>query len=168
MSKYEARIRTKFGEIVVKFDSVDELKSNTESLESEAVSDILSKRFESLIAKQVRQPKPGFEHIYQFTPSGAMEPVTLPDSKADKVAFVLFAYHPEPASVEQVAVSSGIKEVSSDYLTQASYKKYWSKTSEGKYLLSAEGLDWVTQKVIPKIKSKTGSQATEKAEPKPG
>jgi len=154
--------------MVVNFDSVDELKSNIESLDTEIASDILSKKFESILAKEVRLPKPGFEQIYRFTASGIVEPVILPDSKAEKVAFVLFAYHPEPASVEQVAMSSGIREVASDYLTQASYKRFWSKTSEGKYLLSAEGLDWVTQKVIPKVKGKIESQATEQAEPKSG
>ena len=168
MTRYEAKVKTKFGEIVVNFDSVDELKSNTESLDAEVASDILSKKFESIAVKQVRQPKPGFEQIYQFTPSGAVEAVILPDSKAEKVAFVLFAYHPEPASIEQVAMSSGIKAVASDYLNQSSYKKFWSKTSEGKYLLSAEGLDWVMEKIVPKVKERSGTQAPEADKTKTG
>jgi len=164
MAKYEARIKTKFGEIVVNFDSIDELKSSVDGLDVSSISELLSKKFESVIVREIRQPKPGFEGIYTFALSGLVEPIVLPDSKVEKVAFVLFAYHPEPASTEQVSLSSGIKDVSSDYLTHPNYKKFWSKTQDGKYVLSSEGLDWVVQKITPKLKAsiETGAKAPEK------
>jgi hypothetical protein len=164
MMKYEARVKTKFGEIVFNFDSLDELKSAVETIDIDAVSDILSKKIEPVVVREARQPKRGFEDIYQFTPSGLVEPIILPDSKAEKVAFVMFAYHPEPASTEQVAMSTGIKDVSSDYLTHTNYKKFWTRTTDGKYLLTAEGLDWVIEKIVPKVKpvAEPKAQASEK------
>lgn len=146
-------IKTKFGKIIINFDSLDELKSNIESLDINTVSDILLKKFEALIIKETRQPKPGCEEIYRFTPEGLVEILSSPESKAETVALVLFAYYPEAATVEQIALSSGIKNVASTYLPHKDYKKYWWKTEDGKYALSQEGLEWVTKKIIPKLRS---------------
>jgi len=166
MAKYEAKVKTKFGEIVFNFDSVDELKSNIEALDVSAVSNILWKKFESVIAKEVRQPKPGCEGIYRFSPSGLVEPIQIPESKADTVALVLFAYHPEPVSTEQVSLSTGIKDVASSYLTHTSYKKFWSKTQDGKYVLGHEGIEWVLQKIVPKLKAASELEAKAPKQPK--
>lgn len=152
MAKYKARIETKFGEIVINFDSLDELKSNVEALDVGAVSDILWKKFESVIKKEIRQPKPGFEGIYRFTPLGLVELIMVPNSKADTVAVALFAYHPESASIKQVSLSTGIEDVI-DYLTHSSYKKFWSKMQDGGYALTQEGLELVVQKIVPKLKA---------------
>jgi hypothetical protein len=162
MTKYEARVKTNFGEIVINFDSIEDLKANIENLDANVVSDVVTKKFEAVIRKEVRQPKPGFEGIYRFTPSGMVELIRIPDNKAKTVALVLYAYHPEPASLEQISLSSGIRDVI-DYLTHASYKKYWSKVQEGKYLLSQEGLEWVTTKIVDEFQvaeEKTESKST--------
>jgi len=169
MTKYEARVKTDFGEIVVNFDSIEDLKTNIDSLDVGAVSDVVSKKFEAILQKEVRQPKPGFESIYRFTPSGMVEPIILPDSKAEKVAFVLFAYHPEGATSEQISLPTGIKDVASLYLAHASYKKFWTKVQEGKYGLTSEGFDWVNKKIVQKLKAtvhKAEMKSMEKTEPK--
>jgi hypothetical protein len=149
MTKYEARVKTKFGEIVFNYDTLDELKSNVESLDVNAVSDIMSKKFESVVEKAVREPKPGFEEVYRFTDSGLVELIRSPDNKAEVVAVVMFAYHPEPAEIEQIALSTGIKDVASRYLTHSQYKKFWTKVQKDKYGLTADGLEWVTKKIAP-------------------
>jgi hypothetical protein len=64
----------------------------------------------------------------------------------------LFAYYPEAATIQQIALSSGIRNVASDYLSHKNYRKYWWKTEDGKYVLSQEGLEWVTKKIIPNLK----------------
>ncbi|MBS7631873.1 hypothetical protein KEJ47_09975 [Candidatus Bathyarchaeota archaeon] len=109
MAKYMAVVKTKFGEIIINFESIEELKSNIEKLDITAVSDILWKKFEAVIIKEIRQPKPGFEEIYKFTPNGLVELLNIPEAKAETVALVLFAYYPEAATIEQIALSSGIK-----------------------------------------------------------
>lgn len=164
MTKYEAIVKTKFGRIVINFDSIEDLKSNIESLDANVVTDLVTKKFEALIQREVRQPKPGFEGIYCFTSSGMVEPIMLPDSKAEKVAFVLFAYHPEGATSEQVALPTGIKDVASTYLTHPSYKKFWTKVQEGRYGLTSEGIDWVNDKIVPKLKTAVHEAQKEAAE----
>jgi hypothetical protein len=162
VAKYEASVNTKFGEIVVNFDSVEDLKASIENLDTSAVSDVVMKKFESIMKREVREPKPGFEGIYRFTPSGMAELIRIPDNKAKTVALVLYAYHPEPASIEQISLSSGIKDVI-DYLTHASYRKYWSKVQEAKYVLSQEGLEWVTGKIVDEFK--VNAERTESKSP---
>jgi len=164
LTKYEAKVKTKFGEIVINFDSVEELKTNIEALDTTVVSEMVFKKFESVITKQAREPKPGLENVYRFTPSGLVEIIRVPDSKAETVALVLFAYHPEPALIEQVAFSTGIKDVASAYLTQTAYKKFFSKVQDGRYMLSQEGLDWVSTKIVPKLVTKASPPTEEKSE----
>jgi hypothetical protein len=163
MAKYEARLRTKFGEIVVNFDTLEELKSNIEALDVNRVSEILWKKFESLVPTETRKPKPSFEKLYSFTSSGLVELAYIPDAltKPELVALVLFAYHPEAASTEQIFLSSGIKNAASDYLTHPSYKKYWWKTQDGKYVLGDEGLKWVSSKILPKLTATSVSKSVE-------
>jgi hypothetical protein len=153
MAKYEARLRTKFGEIVFNFDTLEELKSNIEALDVNMVSQILWKKFESFIPAELRKPKPGFEKLYSFTSNDLVELASIPDilSKPELVAFVLFAYHPQAASTEQISRSSGVKNAASDYLTHPNYTKFWWKTQEGTYVLGDKGLKWVSSKILPKL-----------------
>jgi len=152
MARYMVVVKTKIGALIINFDSFEELESNIKSLDINAILSALQKKFESIIVKEVRQPKPGYEDIYRFTPDGLVEILNAPESKAETVALVSFAYYPEAATIQQIALSSGIQNVASDYLSSKSYRKYWFKIKNGKYVLSQEGLEWVTKKIIPKLK----------------
>jgi hypothetical protein len=156
MAKYEARVRTGFGEIVLNFETLEELKANIDALDISTALEIVRKKFEPFIAMETRKQKPGFEKLYSFTLSGLVELAYIPDAltKPELIAFVLFAYHPEAASTQQISLSSGIKSVT-DYLTQTSYKKFWWKTQEGTYVLGDEGLKWVSSKILPKLTAKS-------------
>jgi hypothetical protein len=153
MAKYEARVKTKLGEIVFNFNTIEDLKSNIEALDVSTVSEILWKKFESLVTTEPRKPKPGFEKLYNFTSSGLVEVAYISDdlTKPELIAFILFAYHPDAASTQQISLSSGIKSVT-NYLSQTNYKKFWWKTQNGDYMLGDEGLKWVFSKILPKFK----------------
>ena len=153
MAKYEARVRTGFGEFVLNFETLEELKANIGALDISTALEIVRKKFEPFIAMETRKQKPGFEKLYSFTSSGLVELAYIPDAltKPELVAFVLFAYHPQAASTEQIFLSSGIKNAASDYLTHPNYKKFWWKTQEGTYVLGDEGLKWVSSKILPKL-----------------
>jgi len=153
MPKYTIQINTKVGWLSINFDTLEELGRALKDLDLEGVDEEISKNIGKLLRIQVRQPKPGFEGVYRFTKSDLVELVWVPDNMAEAVALVMFAYHPEPASTEQIALSSGINNVASLYLTHTNYKKFWSKTKNGKYILSYEGFEWVLKKIIPKIKA---------------
>lgn len=152
MAKYEARVKTAFGEIGVNFDTLEELKSNLEALDVNTASEIMRKKFETVIVIETRKQKPGLEKHYNFTPSNLVELTYIPDalSKPELIAFVLFAYHPEAASTQSISLSSGIRNVT-DYLSQTSYKKIWWKTQDGHYMLSDDGLKLVSSKILPKF-----------------
>jgi hypothetical protein len=152
MAKYEARVKTAFGEIVVNFDTLEELKSNLAALDVNTASEIIRKKFETVIAIETRKQKPGLEKHYNFTPSSLVELTHIPEalSKPELIAFVLFAYHPEAASTLSISLSSGIKNVT-DYLSQTTYKKIWWKTQDGHYMLSDDGLKLVSSKILPKL-----------------
>jgi len=152
LPKYEVRVKTKIGEIVINFDTLEELKSNVDALDINVVTNYLSK-FESLIPTEPRKPKPGFEEIYRFTTSDLVEFINIPDTltKSEIVALVMFAYHPEEVTSQQVVSSSGIREAVGDYLTHRDYKKYFIRR-DGTFTLSNEGLKWVTSKIVPKLK----------------
>ena len=158
---YEVRLRTKFGEIVFNFDTLEELKSNIEELDVKTASEILWAKFESLVPTETRKPKPGFEKLYNFTPNGLVELALIPPAltKPELVAFVLFAYHPQAASTEQIFLSSGIRNAASDYLTHPNYKKFWWKTQDGTYVLGDEGLKWFFSKIVPKLTATTKEKA---------
>lgn len=162
MAKYETKIRTKFGEIVLNFDSIEELKSNIEALDVSTVSEIVWKKFESLVPTETRKPKPDLEKFYSFTSSGFVELAYVPDAltKPELIALILFAYHPEAASTQRISLSSGIKNVT-DYLTQTNYKKYWWKTQDEEYVLGDEGLKWVSSKILPKLTATSVSKPVE-------
>ena len=146
---------TAFGEIVVNFDTLEELKSNIEALDLNTASEIIRKKFETVIAVETRKQKAGLEKHYNFTASNLVELTHIPEtlSKPELIAFVLFAYHPEVASTQNISLSSGIKNVT-DYLSQTSYRKIWWKTQDGHYMLSDDGLKLVSSKILPKFTTK--------------
>ncbi len=157
MGKYEARVQTKFGKIVLNFDSTDELKSKLDELDVESVSEILSKRFGSILVREPRQPKPGWEHAYGFTPEGKVELLKTPPSAPMTIGLLLYAYDPEPTSSDLILSSTGVKAVS--YVSQTDYKKFFDKTSDGKFVLTHPGREWVETEVFSKLNQKRAKKA---------
>ena len=161
MAKYQARVKTKFGEIVVNFESTDELKKNIVSLELDAISDIVSKRFGAILLREPRQPKPGLESLYRFTPDGKVELLKTPSSAPLTIGLLLYASDPEPMSSEEI-LSRGIKV--GNYVSQTKYKQYFDKTTDGKHVLTHPGRIWIEEevvaKMIPKAKKEKGQQSS--------
>ncbi len=149
MAKYEARIKTNVGKIVIAFDSVDELKKSIDSLDIDVVSDLLDKKFGSILAKEPREAKPGWEQAYRFTPEGKVELLKTPPSAPMTIGLVLYAYDPEPTSSDLILSSTGVKAVS--YISQTDYKKYFDKTADGKMILTQPGRLWVETEVRAKL-----------------
>ena len=158
MAKYEARVKTKFGEIVIHFDSTDDLKKNIASLDLDTVSDILSKKFESIVMKEPRQPKPGRESLYRFTPEGKVELLRTPSSAPMTIGLLLYASDPEPMSSDEM-LFRGIK--AGNYVSQTDYKKYFDKTPDNRHVLTHAGRQWVETEIIPKLILEAGKKKKE-------
>jgi hypothetical protein len=148
MTKYEAIVKAKFGEIVVHFDSAVDLEKNTESLDLNAVADIVSEKFGAILSREPRQPKPGAETLYRFTPEGKVELLKTPPSAPLTLGLLLYASDPEPMSSEEI-LARGI--TVGNYVSQISYKQYFDKTTDGKHVLTHPGRIWIEEEVIAKM-----------------
>jgi hypothetical protein len=158
MAKYEARVKTNFGEIVVNFDSTDDFEKNIESLNLDAVSNIVLKKFGSIIVKEPRKPKPGLEGLYRFTPEGKVELLKTASSAPMTIGLLLYASDPEPMSSEEL-LFRGIK--AGNYVSQTDYRKYFDKTPDDRHVLTQPGRQWVESEIIPKLIPQAGNQKTE-------
>ena len=154
MAKYEARVKTQFGEIVVNFDSTDDLAKNIESLNLDTVSNIVLKKFGSIIVKEPRKPKPGLEGLYRFTPDGKVELLKTPSSAPMTIGLLLYASDPEPMSSEEF-LFRGI--TAGNYVSQTDYKKYFDKTPDDRHVLTQAGRQWVESEIISKLVPKAAS-----------
>ncbi len=151
LAKYETRIKTTFGELVVHFDNIEQFRENINSLDTDAVTSIVNDKLGNLIVLEPRKAKPGAEFAYRFTSQGKVELVKIPSSAPMSIGLVLFAYDPEPVSPDEVFRASGSKPVS--YVSHIDYKKFFDKTADGKLLLSQPGRLWVQNEVLPKLAS---------------
>jgi len=160
MAKYETRVKTKFGEIVFNFDSLDELKAIAGSLDVNAISDLVSKKFESVIVKEPRQAKPGLEHLYRFTPEGKVELLRTPSSAPMTIGLLLYAYDPEPVSSDEIFSSTGI--IAGNFVSQITYKKYFDRTTDDRLVLTHPGRLWVETEVVTKLTPKNAIKKDKK------
>lgn len=152
MAKFEAKIRLGHNaEIVIPFDTEEDLNQKLNDINIENVIKTLESKFGGFGIKEPRLAKPGFENIYRFTKDNLVEIIKSPSNEPKTVALVVYAYHPEVATIEQISLSSGVKDASAKYLSHVSYKDYFVRRGEGKYALSQKGLTWVMTKIIPEL-----------------
>lgn len=150
MAKFEFRINTTTGELIIHFDTLREFQDNLKSIDVESMVKAVDDKLGAIVAAEPRQPKPGFEDIYRFTRDGYVELLKVPESKIDTIGLVLFAVDPNPALFNHIARSSGVQDPSV-YLSTKQYQKYFTRTKDG-YLLNQEGKIWILKDVVPKIK----------------
>jgi hypothetical protein len=150
LTKFEFRINTKVGVLVIHFDTPEEFENNLKSIDIESLVKASKDKLGNFMALETRQPKPGFENTYRFTPDGLVELLKVPEAKIDTIGLVLFAFDPSPATFNQVARSSGIQDPSV-YLSKEMYQRYFTRTKEG-YVLNQEGKAWILKDIVPKLK----------------
>lgn len=146
-------MKTLFGELVVYFDTVEELEKNLKDIDLDTLADSINEKLGKVIVREIRQPKPGFENIYRFTFNGLVELLKVPDSDPTTIGLVLFAYDPYPASTQQIALSSGVREASV-VLGQPRNARYFNRVAKGLYSLTKEGKTWVLEEIVPKLRAK--------------
>jgi len=150
MAKFELRLKLgNTAELDIPFDDEAELSGKLAGLNLESISALVQAKAGVFLTKEARQPKPGLEQVYRFTSNGLVELIKSPGNEPETVGLVLYAYHPEAASIENISTSSGVKAVSQKYLSHVSYRAYFERKGRGTYALSQKGIAWVTSKVIP-------------------
>jgi hypothetical protein len=149
LAKYETRIKTIFGELVVHFDKIDEFRESITSLDADALTSIVNDKLGNLIVLEPRKAKPGSEFAYRFTPQGKVELVKVPSALPLTIGLLLYAYDPEPVEAEEIFRATGTRVAT--YIANLSYKKYFGKAEDGKILLTHAGRVWIQDEVLPKL-----------------
>lgn len=79
--------------------------------------------------------------------------VKSPSTKVKKVCLVLHAYGPKGATLNEIALGSGINNPSRKVINNTGNKKYFRKLSRGKYALSDEGISFVIDTILPELQN---------------
>ena|SRR3990172_811803 len=142
----EVRIKTDFGEIVIPYNNLSDLENGLKDIDKviETVNAKVGK------IKDKPKVKTGFEDIYRINDDGSVS-ILKPGSKTENIGIVLFAYDPTPLKVEIISLSSGVKKAQ-DFMKG----KYFDRLEYGYYKLNADGLFWVVNDVVPKLKKAKG------------
>jgi len=144
---WEARIRTEFGDVRLSYESEEQLEQLLKNLPRQVAA--IAAASKSLLPKQPRAPKPGYEHIYRFTPQGLVELLHFPTVKTKLACLALFAYQPDMVDASTVERVTGIANVQGIVLSQTKNRKYFRKDGElcG---LTPEGISLV-QESVPQV-----------------
>jgi len=139
-------------EVEVPFANLDELKEKLTSLDFEALSEVLRTTVGHSMAAETKAPRPELEGIATLGPGGTPRFSKVPSAKVEYVGMLLFAVEPKRLESREIERITGIERVASNYLSQPSFKRYFTKDAEARYTLSVEGKRWITQDVLTKLK----------------
>jgi len=145
MTNYEARIRTKFGELVVHFDNKEELDQRLKEVQD------LTRYAETQLAEfttvEATKPITGFEDIYAVAPEGSIKLLKYPEKKADVIRLLLF-FSSKPLSTDEIRSMVGIDNPAA-YMTADDFVEL----PNGMYTISPEGRTVVASKIISQLRS---------------
>lgn len=165
MKSFEASIKTKFGELKISFDTKEELEKKLKDAE-EFIKTLNSQARAFAITEM--QKLAGLGDILMVnTMDGSVKLLRTPDPEGKRVALVVYGYYcisPNGGTIDQISKSSGVKEVSRRVLTSSVYRKFFMKTGKETYTLSQEGLKWVTEDIVPELRSKEIQKIPERSE----
>jgi len=152
MSNFEARINTKFGQLVIHFDDQNDLAAKMQEAKV-MVQAIESKSADFAIVKEVSVT--GLEGICTITPEGLPHIIVYPESDSDKVRLALFASQ-RPLSTEEITNVTGVKNA-----TALRFMKFDEVIrTDDKFSLSGKGRTIVATKLLPTLRPIRESQAS--------
>ena len=146
MSKYEAKIKTKFAELVIYFDNKEELKERLIGIND--LIQILDSEAIKFSAKELPKIEQELRDIYSFIPDGLLKLLKFPKKKADIIRLALFL-SPNPLNLKDITLITGVKNPLG-YMES----KHFMKLSDGMYSLESNGKNYVTSRIIPNLRSK--------------
>lgn len=141
----EVRIKTDFGEIVIPYNEISDLEKGLANVDK--IVETVNSKVGTIRSKEKPKIKPGFEDIYTINDDGSIS-ILRPGTKTENIGIVLFAYDPKPLKTDFITLSSGVKQ-SQDYMKGS---KYFDKLERGYYKLNADGLSWVINEMVPKLR----------------
>jgi hypothetical protein len=141
----EVRIKTDFGDIVIPYTEVSDLEKGLVNIDK--VIEVVNSKVGTIKSREKPKVKPGFEDIYTINDDGSIS-IIKPGNKTENIGIVLFAYDPMPLKVQFIAKSSGVSKTR--YILKSA--KYFDRLEHGYYKLNADGLSWIVNDVVQKLR----------------
>lgn len=146
----EISIQTRVGQYKVAFDTDEELQDELAKLKDRV--EAVEKATRTFRPRAKRDPKPGLEATYGFTPEGQVELFHYPAEGIRCVVLALYAYHPEMVNASEVESVTGIQDVYSKVLRQTNNKKYF-RSQDDLFGLSQDGVKYFSETVLQSLPS---------------
>lgn len=150
MPNYQAQIDTRFGQLVINFDTAEEFTRRLQDLDVETITKAVEEHLADVVISVPREVKPTLEAICRFTSQGHLQFLKPTKERIDAIGIVLYAFDPDPIEIRAIENFSGVKDPGR-YLTNKAYKQYFDAVSRGVYRLNHEGRVWVANEVIPAL-----------------
>ncbi len=140
MADFEARVKTKVGEISIHFNNKEDLEKKLQQVRE--FVDAINKT--GLVTSETKVVS-GLEKIYTLTADGLPHLLKLPKSKSDVVRLLLFVSQ-NSLSIQMITKLTGIK-------NPVAYMQgdHFLKLTDDTYTLQPEGRTHVVEKIIPKL-----------------
>jgi len=144
MANYEARIRTRFGELVIRFENREELAQKLK--EAQDLAKDIEAQLAEFIAVEAAKPIVGFEDLYAILSDGSIKLLRFPETKTDVIRLLLF-FSPKPLTTDEIRFMTGIDNPLANMKAND-----FIELPGGTYTISPEGRTIVTSKIIPQLR----------------
>jgi len=143
MSEYEARIKTKFGELTIHFKDTEDLEKKLTQVTE--FTTIIEKGIGPILVKEPEKVVPEFADLYTVGPDGLIKLLKYPKKDIDTLRLALFLSH-SPLTPAQLKQATGIDN------PIAYMGKDFIANSDGTYSIDPDARAKVTNKIIPSLR----------------
>lgn len=143
---YEAKIKTKFGELIIHFGNKAELEKKL--VEAKELVKTIEFGAVEFVPPELPKPLAGLEDVYTITPDGSIKLLRFPKTKSDIIRLAVFL-SPNPLNLDQIRQITGVE-------NPAAYikREHFLPQPNNTLTLSVEGKTFVTSKIIPQLRKK--------------
>jgi hypothetical protein len=145
MSQFEARIKTKFGELIIHFTDKEDLAKKL--FQVPEITSTVEQSIGQILIKEPPKVLQGFEDIYAIESDGSIRLLKYPQQKAALLRLALFV-SPVPLTPIQLKKVTGIDNPGA-YMTT----KDFIANPDSTYTLSSDARAEVVSKTIPSLRA---------------
>ncbi len=147
----EIRVRLPSGELAIPFSSGDDLEKKLNEFDVDRVIKLVSAKFAGKIDISSKI-KPGLEGIYEIGLDGLPNLLQIPKSKVEAIGLALYLAAPRGLTGAELDRVSRVNNAVRGFINQERYRRYFAREKEGKVVLSHDGIRWVGETILPKMK----------------
>lgn len=143
--------------LTISFDTIEQLRTALGQVEE--IKKVLKDNLPEASTDVAKIVRKDLEGIFDYH-AGQLVMLRAPSSKVKKVCLMLYAVGSEGATPKEMTAVTKVQNPSNSLLHNVSYKKYFRKLANGKYVLTDVGLSFVTDVILPEIKEDKVSATT--------